>query len=374
LSASPLSQSFRSLAALEKSGSTTRVLNLAGLAVQHGKLPEHRTRPFFRSPLLNRALLVKHRLRPDDAIQPDGQRAVATKVIIPVDPCDLEYGGVSFLVGQHDWLQVLETLSESPAALERDRQTLECLDDAPSFDPFLLREHLRRRDLRPADCYFAIAPADQERMRQFVETELSILIERAYDGRSVASGTARKMAEIMLVNDIDPRLEPLRLTLRLEGESYRAGIFAWKGFLYYKWASDTLLKQLRPVIAEIGRLDITDRSDPNLNDYVDAARNRLQKAIQARLLDVARGLGAYDEAFVGLTQKGDAIGFREFLLSSPPLFLQLGNLIGALSHIATYWRYRFPPPSVLRADTEDVVEILQDFEESLSRPSLSLAA
>jgi len=131
---------------------------------------------------------------------------------------------------------------------------------------------------------------------------------------------------------------------------------------------------LRPVIAQIGRLEVTDRSDPNVNDFVEAARNRLQKSIQASLIDVARGLGAYDEAFAGLTQNGDAVGFREFLLSSPPLFLQLGNLVGALSHIATYWRYRFPPPSVLRADTEDVVEILQDFEDSLNRPSLSLAA
>jgi hypothetical protein len=201
-----------------------------------------------------------------------------------------------------------------------------------------------------------------------------MLIERAYDGQNVSTGTARKMAEILLSNDIDPRLEPLRLTLRLEGESYRAGIFAWKGFLYYKWASETLLVQLRPVMAEMGRLEIHDRSNALVNEYVEAARNRLQKSIQASLLDVARGLATYDAAFLGLTRDGDAIGFREFLLSSPPLFLRLGDLIGALAHIATYWRYRFPLPAVPRADTEDVVDILQDFEASLTRPSLGLAA
>lgn len=367
-------QSFRSLAALEKSGSTTRVLNLANLAQKHGALPEHGERPFFRIPQLNRSLVLRHRLRPDDPPLAEPGRSTATKVIIPFDPSDLDAGGESFLVGQVDWMDLLEALADNREAFDRDREMLQCLDEAPSFDPFLLREHLRRRDLRPADCYFAIAPADRDRMRQFVEGEIGVLIRRAYDGQKVASGTARKLAEILLANDIDARLEPLRLTLRLEGEGYRAGIFAWKGFLYYKWSSETLLGVLRPVIAEIGKLEVKDRSNPELVDFVDTARGKLQKAIQARLIDVGQGLATYDEAFARLTEHGDAVAFRDFLLNSPPLFLRLGELIGALAHIATYWRYRFPPRVVLRADTEDAVEILQDFQASLTPPSFSLAA
>src|SRR5436190_24369094 len=130
----------------------------------------------------------------------EGHKGTVTKVIIPFDPADLGSGGASFLVGQPNWLEVLETVSDSEESFERDRQMLECLDEAQSFDPFLLREHLRRRDVHPADCYFAIAAADRERMRQFVEDEISILIQRAYDGQTVASGTARKLAEILLAN------------------------------------------------------------------------------------------------------------------------------------------------------------------------------
>lgn len=368
------SKTVRSLSALEKSGSTTRVLNLAALAVRHGDLQEHAERPFFRTPQLNRALVLRHRLRPDDPPIVDADRATATKVIIPFDPTDLDAGGESFLVGQADWLDLLEQMSENREYFDRDREMLEVLDLAPSFDPFLLREHLRRRDLRPADCYFAIAPGDREKMRQFVEGEIAILIRRAYDGHRVPAGTARKLAEILLANDIDVRLEPLRLTLRLEGESYRAGIFAWKGFLYYKWSSEILLGVLRPVIAEIGRLEVKDRSNPELVSFVDTSRVKLQKAIQARLIDVGQGLATYDEAFMRLAEHGDAIAFREFLLNSPPLLLRLGELIGALAHIASYWRYRFPPRAVLRTDTEDAVEILQDFQTSLTQPSFSLAA
>ena len=54
--------------------------------------------------------------------------------------------------------------------------------------------------------------------------------------------------------------------------------------------------------------------------------------------------------------------------------MELGERVGALSHIATYWRYRFPERAALRADTEDVLDILQDFEAGLTQPALSQAA
>ena len=374
MKSSSASQTFRNLTALEKSGSTTRVLNLAAIAIQHGKLPEHRQRPFFTSPLLNRGMVVKHRIRADDVALAEGHRGTVTKVIIPFDPSDLTSGGASFLVGQVGWLELLEELTDGGLGYVRDRSVLECLDQLTSFDPFMLREQLRRRDLRPADCYFAIGAGDREKMRQFVEGEIGGLIEMAYAGRKIAPGSAAKLVEILLSSDTDERLEPLRLVLRLEGESYRDGIFSWKGFLYYKWASETLLSQLRPVIAELGRLEITDRSNAELNAWVETSRSRLQRLIQKRLIEVGRALAAYDDAFARLTNGGEALAFREFLLNSPGAFLQLGERIGALAHIASFWRYRFPTGAPLRASIEDVLDLLDDFEAGLSQPALDAAA
>ena len=374
MKSSSASQTFRNLTALEKSGSTTRVLNLAAIAIQHGKLPEHRQRPFFTSPLLNRGMVVKHRIRADDVALAEGHRGTVTKVIIPFDPSDLTSGGASFLVGQVGWLELLEELTDGGLGYVRDRSVLDCLDQLTSFDPFMLREQLRRRDLRPADCYFAIGAGDREKMRQFVEGEIGGLIEMAYAGRKIAPGSAAKLVEILLSSDTDERLEPLRLVLRLEGESYRDGIFSWKGFLYYKWASETLLSQLRPVIAELGRLEITDRSNAELNAWVETSRSRLQRLIQKRLIEVGRALAAYDDAFARLTNGGEALAFREFLLNSPGAFLQLGERIGALAHIASFWRYRFPTGAPLRASIEDVLDLLDDFEAGLSQPALDAAA
>ena len=365
---------FRSLAALDKHGSSARVLNLASLAARHGKLAAYAAQPFFRSPQLNRALILKHRRRANDPPVAEAERATVTKVIIPFDPSDLGSGGASFLVGQTDWLKVIRELSERDETFVRDQEMLECLDKAPSFDPFLLQEHLRRHGLQPADCYFAIAAADRDGMRRFVEGEISVLIERAFADQTAAPGTAGKLADILLASDVDERLEPLRLTLRLEGDSYRAGIFGWKGFLYYKWASESLLSLLRPVIGEIGQLELTDRSNSEVNAFVEAARARVQRAIQSRLTDIGEGLETYDAAFAGLTQDGDAIAFREFLLNSPPLFMRLGEQVGALSHIATYWRYRFPVGASLRAETQDILDILRDFEGGLTAPGFNMAA
>jgi hypothetical protein len=112
---------------------------------------------------------------------------------------------------------------------------------------------------------------------------------------------------------------------------------------------------VRPVIAEIGRLEGTDRSNPRSTASSRPPAAACSTSIQSSLIDVGQGLGAYDDAFARLTAQGDAAAFREFLLSSPPLFVRLGELVGALNHIATYWRYRFPPRALLRADSDDVI-------------------
>ena len=53
--------------------------------------------------------------------------------------------------------------------------------------------------------------------------------------------------------------------------------------------------------------------------------------------------------------------FRDFLLSAPYMFLELGEKLGAISHIVSFWRYRFPPGSPHQIDAEELTAIFQDF-------------
>ena len=58
-------RAIRSLVSLNENASTARTLNLVGVWRKHGdSTPEYRTCPFFRNSILNRSIIVKHRLRP----------------------------------------------------------------------------------------------------------------------------------------------------------------------------------------------------------------------------------------------------------------------------------------------------------------------
>ena len=357
----------RSLRALERTASTSRVLNLLAIQADSGHFPEHGQHPLFRNRVLNNALVVKHRLRNDDIFLFDEARPTATKIIIPFDRSDLGLGGQSFFVGQRGWMDLLREACNDHSDMARDLQTLRLIDSLPSLDPFLLREHLRRHGLNVAPCYFAISPGDLEQMMGFVADEISRLIELAYRDTGRASGShVARLVEALLSTHVDERLEPLRHTLVMEGESFKEGVFSWKGFLYYKWMLTRLWPQLTTVSAEIGQLVITGARDAETARYIDETRRRLQGGVMVERAAVQRAIKVYDDAFEDLIHNGRPQAFREFLLRAPDMFISLGEKLGVVAHIASFWRYRFAAGQTPTADVDEAIDILQDFDGGLS--------
>jgi hypothetical protein len=364
---------YRSLRGLEKTASTSRVLNLAALAVRNAGNAEHAERPLFKSPVLNGAVILKHRLRSDEAELFDGLARTATKLIVPFDRSDLSLGGRAVFVNEKGWLPVLRELRGGPDDMMRDVEILEAFDHLPSLDPFLLREHLKRLGFAISPSYFDISPGDAERMQRFVGSEIARLIELAYGGAGSGGATAR-LVEALLSAKTDERLEPLRLTLQLEGESYREGIFSWKGFLYYKWVLNTLWPRLKEVLSEVARVKVIGPRDRELMTVIDETKVRLRASMEAQVKAVMGYLKTYDGVFQQLTD-GNAVAFRDFLLKSPEMFMALGEGAGIVSHVASFWRYRFPEGKPLMAPMAELLEILQDFEAGLGEPHpLSYAA
>jgi len=64
---------------------------------------------------------------------------------------------------------------------------------------------------------------------------------------------------------------------------------------------------------------------------------------------------------------------REFLLGAPGLFHELGDKIGAMSHVTSFWNNRFPPGMPCAADAEELGLILHDFAQSLGEEKLKAA-
>ena len=349
------------------SGSTGRVLNLLAVAKAHADDPEYQARPFFKNAQLNRCLVLKHRLRRNELDAFPTYRTTATKIIIPIDSSDLKLGGRFVFVDQIGYENVLSVaFGDGFGRDSLDRRVLELLDELPSLDPFLLREQLKRIGVQPAACYFNISAGDLQRMFVYVEEQIQGLVKLCFGtGTPSATGAARLVRKI-LSTQVDTETEPLRLTLQLAPEEYQEGVFCWKGFLYYKWTLSTLMTEVGSVLAEIETVHPRVRATDTAL-YIEKMRAAVRRGLVSSCDTMQSVLKIYDTAYSSLVG-GDPKTFRDFLLNAPRLFNQLGEHLGAIQHIVSFWRFRFPKGTPRHITVEELEEIFLDFERSLSLP------
>jgi hypothetical protein len=362
-----IDRSVRSLVGLQ-SASSSRVLNLAAIAIGQ-KEGEGQSRPLFRSKIINRSIILKHRLRPDEFDAFQERCANATKIIIPFEILDLRSGGQSIFVGQRGFEDALEELGNysDPGDLARDIETLQLLDAVPSLDPFLLREHLRAHEIAPDSCYFAIAQADQQRMRDHAAKEVGRLTAIAMRGsRGGHDGSTSRMVAALLSSEVNEKLEPLRVTLSLSPSEFAEGVFSWRGFLYYKWSLTEFWPQLMQVLREIRKIQPVTRMSCDQAIYLENAKVAIIRGVKQESASVRKILGFYDDAYSRMVESTDPNTFRQFLLCAPAYFVEIGEKIGAMSHIASFWRYRFPLNARFSADADELIAIFQDFARSCS--------
>jgi hypothetical protein len=335
-------------------------LNLFKIARDNANDPEHGERPLFLSPIINRAFIVKHRARADETYLFPNARSSATKIITPFDESDLRAGGRSLFVEQRGYREALRQMgSYRDEQLERDFNVLRLLDAVPSLDPFLLREHLKNHEIEVSPCYFSISQGDQERMHRFVTGELSRLVQLA--GGGPGSASSNRMVSALLSSRVDEKLEPLRLTLGLTGNDFREGVFSWRGFLYYKWSMEKFWPDVMSVLRQINAIVPHGPVTTEQKIFLPAARRNIIEMVRDNGNHVTKTLGIYDSSFLELVAHQAPKTFRDFLLSAPYMFLELGEKLGAISHIVSFWRYRFPPGGRIGADADELAAIFQDF-------------
>lgn len=360
---------FRSLTALS-GASTSRVLNLLAIGQRHAENSEFQTQPLFSSPILNSAIVVKHRLRADEVDLFVVPRAIGTKVIVPFEKTDLRSGGKSFMVGQRGYEELVRETGNYGGAgrnIERDLRVLDLVDRIPSLDPFLLREHLRCNEITAAAGYFEIADADQRRMFDFASQQMRRLTNMAGGtGKSDATG---RMVSALLSSEVNEKLEPLRQTLQLDETDFREGVFSWRGFLYYKWCLMEFWPSLIQALRQIKAIGPVGNIDREQKVYIASARQTIVRGAKTGSDDIRAILDVYDKAFNNLVGNHDAKGFRNFLLTAPAMFLEIGEKMGALTHITSFWKYRFPTAAALVVDGDELTAIFQDFSKSFTVPS-----
>ena len=361
-SSGSVDRTIRDLARLEKSASTSRVLNLLAAANLSRNDPDYAARPFFNSPRLNECLIVKHRLRSDEAGLLPRDRVTGTKVILPLERTDLKIGGRSFLVEQKGWRDVVNDICGAYRNPDRDIGVLNALNELPSLDPFLVREQLRRRGLEIAPCYFMISESDVSEMHAFVGKQVEVLLDISQRNRTDGSSWSNRLIRTLLAPTPGETINPIRQALRLDSEDFEEGVFAWKGFLYYQWVLSVIRPQLGPFLREILTMKLSGFRDRELSRMLDISRRRLADRVNVVLEEVVGAIRVYEAAFNDLTRNGKPLAFANFLRRTPEMFILLGERMGALSHVASYWRFRFPEGAIEPVLMEELFEIVRDFE------------
>lgn len=358
---------IRSLNAI-KTASSNRVLDLNAIGLRNAQNPAHRVNPLFLSPVTNHAIILKHKLRANEIDELPDRRAIATKIIIPYERTNLRSGGRSMFVDQRDFDSLFREMGNYKNEKEavRDLVVLRLIDKLPSLDPFLLREQLRAHDVHADVSYFEISPADQDRMFSYASKELDRLTRLVNTGQRSSEDATAKMVTALLSSEVNEKLEPMRVTLGLNREEFCEGAFSWRGFIYYKWTMSDFCPSLLKSLRELRELAPVEKVNADQKAYFAHSKAAIVQGTKLNIDKVGDIIGIYDKAYGSLIERRDPKLFRAFLLAAPALFLEIGQRMGALYHMDSFWKYRFPPGSFKHAEVEELISLFEDFKRCLA--------
>ena len=356
-------QSLRSITARSASA---RVLDLHSLALDAAADPAHAERPMFTHPVLNRTLIVKHHPRPGEFEYADDHGAIVTKIIFPFDPDDLDLGGQFLLADDPDLVALLERhLDYRDGDLIRDLAVLQMLGRLPTLDPFLLHEAMVTHKVDVAPCYFRLSATDKAEMRDFVARQVETLIGLCFAGAAVSETQTKRLAGLILAEGDSPELDPLRLTMRMEPPEFAQAMFCWKAVLYYRWRSRALWPEVKATRRSIATVE-TSRFDLEAAPFVRAAIAQLEGLMSDSERRIAELFRIYDEVFDALTAQRTPEPFRRFLVDGPKVFARLGERMGRLEQLVSYWAHQFPGRKPRQMSPEAVFDGLRNLLSALS--------
>lgn len=351
--------------------STSRVLNLGasgcGVHTNGGSKPQ----TLFQSPVISRAILVKHRVRPHEDFLFGYHIQVATKIVVPADPADLSLGGESFFVDQRGFKHKLQEIGRYPnGGLDADAETLHRIAEVPALDAFLVRAHLQSHGMDvPAGC-LEISEVTRVQLEDFAVQELLGFIRTVLGPDAGPAGPITlRLVRALFFDPIGAGLEPFRAVLGLDRPTFGRAILAWRGFLYCKWQLQRARERIPEVLAGLQQLH-SGSQDEGVAARVRQAKTAVAEGVFASLKRIRQLLQRYDTAYAEFIDNGRPAAFREFLLQAPRLFGELAQNTGAISHMLTFWACRFPDGVSGPVDGDELCAMLDDFESGFALPSI----
>ena len=144
----------------------------------------------------------------------------------------------------------------------------------------------------------------------------------------------------------------------------------WIGVFFDTWSLG--IEASSVIAARIMKLTAGgDASNTEARRMIAEGKNVILHGAKYQSDKVRRILSVYDNAYASLIERRDPGKFREFLLSAPELFLEIGEKMGAMTHLTSFWQYRFPPGSPKSADPDELTTIFEDFMRSFGKQAMA---
>lgn len=357
----------RDLVEMTRAVSATRMLNLHQLWREQVQEPEYESRPFFAHPILNRSILMKHNIKAGEEPGSTTRRVGATKLLLPLDIHDLTIGAQYLFVGQPNFeSQLIKSLDYAKLPLDRDLRLIQMIDRLPTLDPFLLHQMALHYRFDIGQCYFRISQVDIDTMTNFVVSEIEPLVVLCFGLERPTVGQVTKFSDVIMSNqENEDALTILRHGLRMSPLEFSQAIFAWKALLFYKWRMGELAPKVRTTASALAQLQPGRKSGSGIRRVFEKAQGRITDAMVAAWTESRSIITNYDSVYQALVTHGRPEVFRRFLLQAPELFISLGERIGKLEQVSSFWLEELQP-QLRTLPAEEVCGLLLDLDATMA--------
>ncbi len=310
---------------------------------------------------LNSCVIQKHILRPYERSYFNDVGSHATKIMSPIDTTNTAAGWRVVFIGQNKWVNALGAdIGLLPTTHQDDLSILVLLDALPSFDPFLLREALRRAGYTFDDTKFKLNGQDARDMEEFVYGEVSLLFDGAVTGGATREDKVAFVRQI-LGSENDRHVSQLRQILNLSPEEFDTGLFAWQGCLYYKWNSKELRINVKQLFDDISSLTRTRPIEKVEFRNLKIAIKDFVTLMMEHFNDIVSIIDHYNSTISLLKSGSGRTAFRKLIIDAPDMFYALGRKIGVTAQIMDIWNESNLNKRQDSETTEDLLRLMNEF-------------
>ena len=334
--------------------------------------PNNMAGNFFLNETLNNAVIIKHRISPEERrMMANPEALVGTKIFIRYGEKDSrDNSGKYMFLGQKGAEDVFQQhFGLSPEKNPDDRRDillLHSLDRLPSLDPFLLRDRLTRMGLGIDEAYFRLSESEARKYRESVIREFYPLAKTAFRGAAdidrLSGLIVDKMWEATDLQVLKPMMDAMDIPFAESNDIF----FAWKGFVYYKLILQKISENFAMFVTSLQAAQAVNMPTPAVKEEIENLRPRVVSALREEFQKATNSIDQYDLAYRHeMIRKGQPKQFTAFLRDASRHFDHLGASVAGIDHAQTTWRRRFGKQKDPFIPGPLFLELLKDFADGL---------